>query len=444
MTTGSIAKHLIMFAIPLFIGSFFQQLYNAVDSIIVGNYVGKEALAAVGCITPIINTFIHTFGGFATGAGVVISNYYGAKDDEKLERAVQTTILSTIILCVFFTAVGVLYTSRLLQLMQTPDDVFPYARSYLRIIFFGISSMLMYNVGAGILRAVGDSTRPLYYLIICTVINTILDLVFVKQLHMGVAGAAYATVIAQTISTILVFIQLYLSDKAYRFNPAKLSIDSRILRKICAFGLPTSIQMCITAFSNVFVQSYVNRFGAAVMAGWATYVKIDAFVTQPVLALGASITTFVGQNIGARKYDRVKPTPRYAFFIGLIVITVIITPIMIFSETFVSFFSNETEVLEFGLFFVRLITPYMLFSLILQIYAGMLRGSGDSIPSMVILTLSFVVIRQIYLYIVWQISPSIGSVGFGYPIGWILCAVIISVYYYTSSKVVREIFPKDL
>lgn len=435
MTTGSIVRLLIKFTIPLLIGNIFQQLYNTVDSIIVGNYIGPEALAAIGSTTPIVNVFIFFFSGMASGAGVVISNYYGAKHDKKLHSSVQTTLYFTFIMCVIFTVLGVSLTPLLLRLMKTPTDVFPLAQTYLQTIFAGISTLLIYNMGSGILRAVGDSRRPLYVLILCTVINTILDLLFIKGLGMGVRSAAVATVLSQAISSVVVLVFLSNTDGAYRFKFLEPELNSGILKSIFSIGLPSAIQMSLTAFSNVFVMSYINRFGASVMAGWASYIKIDGFALQPITSLGIAVTTFIGQNIGARKFKRAKQSTGKALLIGLPILAFTILILMGLATQLSSLFSSDSEVIKYGAFFIRLSTPFYVFVLINQIYSGALRGSGNSISSMIILFSSFVVCRQIYLYVIWHISANLVYVALGYPFGWFIAALTLVIFYYTKSQI---------
>ncbi len=434
MTTGSIPLHLLQFAVPLLIGNVFQQLYNTIDSIIVGNYIGKEALAAIGCSSPIINTFINFFSGLASGAGVVISNYYGAKDKDRLHRSVQTTVTLTLILCVVLTVLGVLLTPMMLRMMQTPDDVFASGAQYLQIYFGGISSLLLYNIGAGILRAVGDSTRPLYILIFCAVLNTILDIVFVQVFRWGIAGAAVATVVSQLLSAGVVFYILISAKEDYRFQPGKLMLSRRILGMICSIGLPSAIQMAITAFSNVFVQSYINRFGSSFMAGWTAYVKIDGFAMQPLNSLSVAITTFIGQNFGAGEVARVRKAPRYALALGAVIFIVCVPPLMIFAPQLVRLFNRDPEVIRHGAYFIRVISPFYVAFCINQVYTGMLRGSGDSIASMVILLFSFVVFRQIYLFTAYRLNLGVLSITLGYPVGWVMCASLLLIYYYTKGK----------
>ena len=434
MTEGGIARLLITFALPLMVGNVFQQLYNTVDSIIVGNFVSRQALAAVGCTGPIINTLIGIFGGLAAGAGVVISQYYGAKDRDKLHRAVQTTIALTLCMCVVLTALGVVMTPFMLRLMATPSDVMGAASSYLRIYFWGISGMLLYNIGAGILRAVGDSTHPLYFLIFSATTNTILDLLFVKVFSWGIAGAAIATVAAQFLSALLVMRMLIASREDYRVDPGALRFDRGILKRICEIGIPSSLQMGVTAVSNVFVQSYINRFESACMAGWAAYNKLDAFAILPLMGFSMAVTTFVGQNYGAGKLDRARRGPLIALGIGTIIMVVILAPMMIFAPALVRLFNQEAEVIAFGTLFLRLISPFYLLCTINQIYSGALRGVGDTKATMIIMLFSFVLFRQLYLFTVYRFIGGIVPVSLGYPAGWIMCSAIILVYYYRFAR----------
>lgn len=431
MTYGSIPRLLITFAIPLLIGNLFQQLYNTVDSIVVGNFVSKQALAAVGCSTPIINMLIGVFMGFSSGAGVVISQYYGAKDGEKLHDAVQTAITLTLILCTVLTAVGVTAAPFLLRMMDTPADVFPEAVEYLRIFFWGMTGTLLYNMGAGVLRAVGDSTRPLYFLIFSTLLNTVLDVLFVRFFSWGIAGAAWATVISQCISALLVMLLLSRAKTDYRVDYRRLGIRGRILRKILAIGLPSALQLGITAFSNVFVQSYINRFDSSAMAGWAAYLKIDSFAMLPMMSLSLSITTFVGQNLGAGNRDRAISAPKLAMKMGLAVMVVILTPLMIFAPQLVRLFNGDPEVLRFGTWFIRVISPFYLTFSANQVYMGALRGAGNTRSPMFISLGSFVVFRQIYLFVSYRLGGGLLAVTLGYPAGWILCSVLLYFYYHS-------------
>ena len=434
MTEGSIPRLLITFALPLMVGNVFQQLYNTVDSIIVGNFVSKQALAAVGCTGPIINTLIGVFAGLSGGAGVVISQFYGAKDRERLRRAVQTTVVLTAIMCVLLTAAGVLMAPLLLRLMDTPADVMGAASEYLRIYFWGISGMLLYNIGAGILRAVGDSTHPLFFLIFSATTNTVLDYLFVKVFSFGIAGAAIATIVSQALSAVLVMGMLVRSKEDYRVDLKALHLDGAVLKRICEIGIPSSLQMGVTAVSNVFVQSYINRFESSCMAGWAAYNKLDAFAMLPLMGFSMAVTTFVGQNYGAGKLDRARSGPLHALWIGTLIMVAILTPMMLFAPTLVRLFNQEAEVIAFGTLFIRLISPFYLLCTINQIYSGALRGVGDTKATMIIMLFSFVFFRQLYLFTAYRLGGGIVPIALGYPAGWIMCSTVILIYYYRFAR----------
>ena len=429
MTEGVIWKQLLWFALPLLVGNLFQQLYNTVDSIVVGNFVGKEALAAVGSSASIINTLIGFFSGMATGAGVVISQYFGARDDENVQTAVHTTIALTFVLSVVFTILGVVLVQPMLHLMGTPDDVMPEATTYLTIYFAGVSGLMFYNMGAGILRAVGDSRRPLYFLIVSAVMNIVLDLVFVVVFRWGVAGVAYATIISQFASAILTMWTLTRETASYKIIWRRVRLTSWMLGKIVRIGLPSALQMAITAFSNVFVQSYINEFGSSCMAGWSSYGKIDKFCMLPIQSVSLSITTFVGQNVGANQVERAKRGSTVAFIMSLIMTIIIMIPIMIFATPLVALFNQEPEVLDYGTLFLRMMMPFFLCQCANQVYAGSLRGVGNTKAPMIIMMSCFIVFRQIYLFIISRLTESVIWVALGYPFGWILCSFIIYIYY---------------
>lgn len=285
LINGKIWKAILWFSIPMLVGNLFQQLYNTVDSYVVGNFVSSGALAAVGQSTPIINTLVGFFTGLATGAGVVIAQYFGGNHLNKMKKAIHTSIALTLILCVLFTILGIGLSKQILILIGSPGSVMAPASLYLRIYFGGISFVCIYNMGSGILRAVGDSKTPLYYLIVASIINIILDFVFVLYFHMGVAGAGWATFIAQGISALLVMIKLVFSKEIYKVEFKDISIDMPILKKIIEIGIPTALQQSIVSFSNVIVQSYINTFGANAVAGYTSYVKIDGFLQLPIQSL---------------------------------------------------------------------------------------------------------------------------------------------------------------
>lgn len=429
MTGGSISKLLIAFAIPLLMGNLFQQLYNTVDSLVVGNFVGKEALAAVGSTTPIINTLVMFFGGVAVGASVIISRYFGAHDDEKLHTAIETTMALTFVSSILCTVLGIYIAPALLRFMDTPEDVLPEAATYLKIYFAGVSGLLIYNMTSGILRAVGDTKRPLYFLILSSIMNIVLDLIFVIYFHMGIAGVAYATIISQFVSSILVLTILTRSTENYRFVWKDLCFNKKMLSQICKVGFPVGLQQAVTSFSNVYVQSYINSFGSSCMAGWSSYVKIDSFLMLPLQSMSQASTTFASQNIGAKNVKRVKDGTKTALLLSSAVIFVLAAILWIFAPQMTALFNQDPEVIYYGTLFLRLCVFAVVLCCPNQIYAGTLRGAGDAKNPMYIMLFSFVVFRQIYLYLVNRFAYSPYTIGFGYPAGWLLCTILMTVCY---------------
>ena len=429
MTEGPIAKQLISFALPMLIGLIFQQLYNTVDTIVVGNFVSAQALAAVGTTGPLINTLLGFFNGFSAGATVVIARAFGARSPKDVQNAVHTTIAMTLILAVVITAAGLCLTPILLRLMRAPEDMVPEATTYLRIYFMGVAGLMLYNMGAGILRAVGDSRRPLYFLIFSAIVNTAGDLLLVLVFDMGVAGVALATIIAQGLSALLILFVLMRDEGMYRLYPKHLRIDGPTLKKIIAIGLPTAIQSAITSFSNVFVQSYINVFGSSCAAGWSMYGKLDQFALLPMQSISMANATFVGQNLGALNIDRAKRGIRTALLMGMCCTAVLMAPLMIFAEPLLSLFNRQPDVLYYGKLFVMWISPFYLFACINDILGGALRAAGESLASMICMLSCFVVIRQIYLYVMSHMTTSAVLTGLGYPLGWVLCSIALILCY---------------
>ena len=434
MTQGTIWKHLLAFALPLMIGNLFQQLYNTVDSIVVGQFVSKQALAAVGSTTSIINMLVGFFSGVSVGAGVVISQRFGAKDPEGVHKAVHTTITLTLIIGAVGTVLGIFLAPVMLTLMKTPQDVFVEAKAYLQIYFGGISGLMLYNMGSGILRAVGDSRRPLYFLVFSSCVNIALDLLFVLGFHMGVEGVAYATIIAQFSSAALIYFTLYRTHDVHRFQPSKLRLYPEMVRSIIRVGFPSGLQQALTSFSNVFVQSYINSFGTNCVAGWSCYHRIDQFILLPMQSISMASTTFVGQNIGNRNLERTEKGIRTAVALSIVVTGILITLVWIFCVPLIKIFNADPAVLEYGRTFIRLISPFYLIICFNQIYAGALRGAGDAKAPMIIMLFSFVLFRQIYLAVGTQF-PALNNpwfVGLGYPAGWAMCSTLQLLYYYKS------------
>lgn len=429
MTSGSIVKHLVAFAIPMLLGNIFQQLYNMVDTWVVGNFVSNEAFSAVGTVSPIINMLIGFYMGLANGAGVVIAQNYGARKEEAVSKAVHTALAMTLVMGIAFTFIGILMTPAMLHLMKTPDEVFPESRKYLTIYFSGVLGLMIYNMGSGILQAVGDSRRPFIFLVVCAVMNTVLDLVFVIQFHLGVAGVAWATVIAELCSALLCVVTLMRTTSSIRLSLKKLRIDGIMLKKILSVGIPAALQMAVTAFSNVIVQAYINYFGADAMSGWTAYGKIDILALLPMQSLALASSTFVGQNLGAAKTARAKKGVRVALGLSMATTVTLLIPIFIFAPQMIAFFNSKPEVVDYGTQLIRWMSPFYVLCVFNQIYAGALRGAGNTKAPMVIMLTSFVAVRQIYLFIMSRVCNELIPIALGYPLGWFVCSLLTFLYY---------------
>ena len=435
MTEGPILRLLIAFALPLMLGNVFQMLYNTVDSVIVGNFVSKQALAAIGATTMIVNLFVFFFNGFSIGAGVVIGQYFGARDMEKLHDAIETTMAATFILSLLFSLLSIVIVDPMLRMMSTPEDVFHDASVYLHIYLGGIAGLLIFNMGSGVLRAVGDSTRPLYFLIFTSLLNIALDLFFVLVLKMGVAGAAVATIISQFLSAALILVLLSRTRDIYRLEWSELKIKWPILRRVFAIGLPAAVQSVITAFSNVFVQGYINVFGSDVMAGWSSYNKLDQFIMLPMQSMAMSATTFVSQNVGAGNDRRSDRGTVAALGLTCAVTGSIIALLVAYAPGAVRLFSPDEAVIRYGVLFIRTNVVFLLFNCINHVLAGALRGRGDSRGPMIIMLASFVALRQIYLFVVTHfIANTPRIVGIGYPVGWVSCCAAELLYFAVKRK----------
>ena len=435
MTRGPILKQLLLFAVPLLFGNIFQMLYNTVDSIVVGNFVGKEALAAVGSTTMIINMLVFFFNGFSVGAGVVIGQRFGAKEEKELHTAVETTMALTFVFCVLFTIIGMSYVRPMLYLMATPEDVFDNAASYLNIYFAGISGLLIYNMGSGILRAVGNTTLPLMFLVLTSILNIILDLFFVISLHMGIEGVAYATILSQFISAVLTLLLLSRTKEIYRLVWRDLRIDKTVTKLIFAVALPAGIQSVITAFSTTFVQAYINYFGSSCMAGWSCYNKLDQVVFLTTQSIAMAATSFVSQNIGAKQEERANRGTVVSMVLAVSTIVAVGGTLVLNARQAVRLFTQDESVIAFGVMFIRTNTMFVMFNGVNHVLAGALRGRGDSRGPMYIMLMGFVVLRQIYLFVMTRfISNTPRPVGFSYPVGWMLTMIMELTYYMYRRK----------
>lgn len=431
MTEGNIFRHIVLFALPLVAGNLFQQLYNTVDTWVVGNFVGSAAFSAVGTVTPITNMLIGVFTGLSSGAGVVISQRFGGGNSEGVRKAVHTAMAATFLAGLAFTTLGIAMIPFMLRLINMPADVYPEAATYLRIYFAGIAGQLIYNMGAAILRAVGNSRQPFYFLVICALSNIVLDLVFVLVFHMGVAGVAWATILSQALSASLVIVVLMRTDSCIRLELPRLGLQRVTLKAMVMIGLPTALQMGVTSFSNIFVQAYINQFGSACMGGWTAFNKIDQLIFLPAQSIGLATMTFVGQNLGAGQLRRAKQGVHRAFLFSLGINLVIILSIHFSAPALVRFFIDEEEVLHYGVLFLRNLNPFYIVVSITQTYSGALRGAGRTKAPMFIVLGSYVLFRQIYLFFMSNfICNEALPIAMGYPAGWLLAATLFLIVYY--------------
>ena len=428
MTEGSIWKKLLMYSIPLILGNLFQQLYNTVDSIIVGNYIGSEALAAVGSSGSIINLLIGFCVGASAGAGVVIAQFFGAQDKEGVRKAVHTTLAIAIAAGVVMTVVGILLVPFLLRAMGTPEEVFGQAVTYLQVYFGGIFFSVIYNMSAGILNAVGNSRRSLIYLMIAAVSNIFLDLLLVVVLKMGIVGAALATDISQLLSCIFILLFLTRSQEIYRVRLREIRFYERMPSKIIKIGLPTGIQHVVISFSNVLVQSSVNSFGAAAMAGFAAYIKIDGFNILPVMSFSTAATTFTGQNIGAGKYDRVKRGMYVSLAMGIIYTIATGILLLIFAPQVIGVFTDNQEVVTYGVYIMKFFCPFYWSLAILHVLSGTIRGTGHTLEPMLVILFSLSVFRVIWITAALSIAHQFSYVMVVYPLSWMVGMILILLY----------------
>lgn len=432
MTEGPIARQLIAFALPLMLGNLFQQMYNTADSLIVGNFLGSDALAAVSSSSNLIQLMIGFFNGVAGGAGVVIARCYGARDIPRLKKALHTMMAFGLAAGCLLTAVGVTLTPVLLRLMGTPETVLPQSVSYFRTYFLGSMAFVLYNICMGALQAVGDSRHPLQYLMISSLVNVALDLLFVGALGLGVASAAAATAISQTVSTVLCLIRLTHSDRDYRLSLRRIRFDLPALRDILSNGVPSGMANCIISVANVVVQANINAFGAAAMAGCGAHTRIEGFAFLPVTCFNMALTTFVSQNLGARRYDRVKRGARIGLLSVMAVAESVALVIYIFSPRLIGLFSQDPEVIAFGVMHQRTMTPFFFLVAYTHAMAAIQRGAGHSAVAMLVMAVCWCVIRVPYVTLAAHLRPVLTSVSSGYPVTWALSSIVFTVYYFKT------------
>lgn len=438
ITEGSIFGQLLLFFFPILFGTFFQQLYNTADAVVVGRFVGKQALAAVGGTTStLINLMVGFFVGLSSGATVVISQYYGAKKADKVHWAVHTSVAFSVIGGVLFMAVGLVGARWALTAMHTPEDVMDHAVTYIRIYFLGMVPNLLYNMGAGILRAVGDSRRPLYFLIGSCFVNIILDVVLVAVLRMGVAGAGLATISSQLFSAILVILCLTRTQDMYKVEWRKIRIDSRMLQRIIRIGIPAGMQSVMYNISNIIIQAGVNNLGTDNVTAWATYGKVDGLYWMMINALGISVTTFVGQNYGARRMDRVRKGAGACMVIGVVLTAIVSTALYFWGYLFIELFTSDPQVQLISQSLIRFMVPTFITYITIEILSGTLRGVGDAWMPLIITGVGVCLVRVIWIIFALPHFNTILAAAFCYPMTWALTSAAFAVYYYFFSSLKR-------
>lgn len=432
MTKGPIWKKIIAFAIPLFLGNLFQQFYNTADSLIVGNFLGSSALAAVSSSGNLIFLMVGFFNGLAVGAGVIVARYFGAKKFDLVQRAIHTIITLGFFCGIALTFVGVIAAPQILVLMGTPPEVLPNSVTYFRIYFCGSLAFVMYNFLVGILQAVGDSRHPLMYLIISSVTNIILDLILVAGFHFGVGAAALATVISQCLSALLCFLHLLRGPKEYRIYLSKLRLDSLLLKQIISNGLPAGLQNSIISLANVVVQSNINKFGQMAVAGCGSYSKIEGFAFLPITCFALALTTFISQNLGAKEYDRAKKGAVFGVICSVVTAELVGVVIYTFAPYLIAAFNNTPDVLSYGVAQAHTASLFYFLLAFSHCMAGILRGAGKSTVPMFVMLICWCIIRVTYITVTVHFIPNIRVIFWAYPITWTLSSIVFLLYFLKS------------
>ena len=432
---GVIWKQLLIYFFPILLGTFFQQLYNTVDAVVVGNYLGKEALAAVGGATgTIINLLVGFFVGLSSGATVVISQYFGSGDEEGVSRAVHTSIALSLAGGIFLTFVGIFGARWALEMMGTTADVIGGATDYMRIYFAGVIMNLLYNMSSGILRAIGDSRRPMIYLIICCLVNIVLDILFVGFMHMGVAGAAIATISSQAVSAILTMRALMRTEECYKFVLKKLRVDFPLLGRILRIGFPAGIQSMMYSISNLLIQANINALGTDTMAAWTAFGKVDSIIWMVMGAFSVSVTTFVGQNWGAGKVDRVKTSIRTGMVVELLSTFIMSGVILLTGQHLIRLFTQDEGVIAISLMIMHCNVPLYASFVPIDLLSGGMRGMGNSLAPMLIICFGVCIFRVVWLFTAVPLNNNIITIVLSYPISWILTSIVMIIYYLHWSK----------
>ena len=430
ITQGVIWKQLLAFFFPLWFGTFFQQLYNTVDTVVVGRFVGKTALAAVGSTGVIVNLTVGIFTGLAAGAVVVIAQRYGARMGDEVHKSVHTAMLLSILMGAFFMIVGFLLTPWVLRAMNTTEDALPGAILYLRVYFLGMIPNLVYNMGTAVLRAVGDSRRPLYFLMAASLCNIVLDLLLVVVFHLGVLGVAIATVASQLLSAVLVVLSLTRAEGAsFQLFPRSLTIHPQPLQAILRVGVPTALQSVMYSSSNLFIQAAINSFGTDAVAAWTAYGKMDVIFWMTITAMSQSVTTFAGQNYGAGKYDRLKKGVRVSIGMSAIITLALSAIMVLFARPILTIFTPDHDVLEIGVSMVRFLAPSYITYILIELLSGAIRGAGKSLVPTLITIFGVCGLRLLWLFTMVPVYHTINMVAASYPITWSVTSIALLLYY---------------
>lgn len=428
LTDGSVARGMLVFAIPIFFSNLFQQLYNAVDSLIVGNFLGGEALAAVGSSGSLIFLLTGFVNGVSLGAGVLVARHYGAGDETALRRAVHTTVALGLAAGAVLTVVGVVLTPQILRWMDTPDEVIPNSILYFRVYFLGSLAVVMYNVGASILQSVGDSRSPMRYLITASVLNVVLDLLFIAGFGMGVGAAALATILSQTVSAVLAFRRLSLTPEAYGVRWRQVRFHGPTLRAVVIQGVPSGVQNSVISLANVIVQANINSFGAQAMAGCGAYSKVEGFAFLPVTCFAMALATFVSQNIGAGKIDRVRKGMRFGIATSALLAEAVGVGMFLLAPLLIAAFNSEPEVVAFGVRQARTVSLFYCVLAFSHCCAGILRGLGRPVVPMVIMLAIWCALRITYITVTLRFIPQIQVIFWAYPLTWTISSVLFGWY----------------
>ncbi len=435
MTRGKPWRLITAFAIPVLLSQVFQQLYNTADALIVGRFLGDEALAAVSSSGTLIFLIISFFTGMSMGASVTISRYFGAGDYARVSRAIHTNVLLAILCGIVLTVFGVALTPTFLRWMGTDPDVLPEAISYFRYYFFGILAVVMYNTCKGIMNALGDSRRPLYYLILSSLVNIVLDLLFIAVFHWGVWSAAAATTISQAVSMVLCLIHLTKKGTIYQVRLRDLRLDREMLGQIFRYGLPSGVQNSVIGFANVIVQSNINSFGKLAMAAYGAYSKLEGFAFLPVTSFTMALTTYVSQNLGAGEYDRAKKGSRFGIITSLLLAELIGVLMYLFAPQLTAIFTETPEVIALGVEQARTISLFYCLLAFSHAVASVCRGAGKAFVPMTIMLVFWCVVRITYITTVMHFIHDIQYIYWAYPITWSLSSIVYLIYYHFSDWV---------